>query len=233
MRTPIRMPLAPALALGAAIAALAAGVAAALDGDHAPHRGCRCAGAPAQASIAAQARLDAFVSVAKRIYRLEYDGTLVHATARRIAANQALLRALSGGRLAAARKLAGRPVLRHEVRVRVLRGSRVLVDVGLPFVVAGGQTDLRAADGSALGRLEVSIQDVIGFVRLVHRETGVQIVVRGGSGQLKTSLAAAARHPLPSSGPVTVAGRHYLVRSFAEPGFAGEQLTVWLLDRAR
>ena len=72
----------------------------------------------------------------------------------------------------------------HVVRLRVLAGSRSLVDVGGRFVSAGAQRELRTADGRPLGRLEASIQDVIGFVKLVHRRSGAQAVVRGNHGHV-------------------------------------------------
>jgi hypothetical protein len=79
--------------------------------------------------------------------------------------------------------------------------------------------------------IEASMQDVIGYVKLVHRLTGVQLIVRGAPGHVESSLAAAARAPLPASGDATIAGQDYVVRSFRERGFGGESLEVWLLIR--
>jgi hypothetical protein len=36
---------------------------------------------------------------------------------------------------------------------------------------------------------------------------------------------------LPARGPVTIAGRRYLVRSFHETALAGEPVTVWILRK--
>ena len=83
--------------------------------------------------------------------------------------------------------------------------------------------------GRALGTLLVSLQDVTGFVKLVHRRTGAEVLVRGASGHVRTSLAAAASVRLPMSGRVTIAGRGYFVRSFIEIGWGKEPLTVWIL----
>jgi hypothetical protein len=72
------------------------------------------------------------------------------------------------------------------------------------------------------------MQDVIGYVKLVHRLTGAQIVVRGQGGHVESSIAAAPA-ALPAAGTTTIAGHPYVVRSFSETGFAGEPLTVWIL----
>src|SRR2546428_752741 len=61
---------------------------------------------------------------------------------------------------------------KHVVRLAVVRRGRTLVDVGGAFVVAPARRELRAASGADLGRLEASMQDVIGYVKLVHRLTG-------------------------------------------------------------
>ena len=120
----------------------------------------------------------------------------------------------------------------HVTRISVLRGPRVLANATLnsdgTYVVAPARREL-AVHGRQVGTLLVSIQDVTGFVKLVHRRTGAEVVVRGGSGQVRESLSAAARARLPASGGVRIAGHNYLVRSFRERGWGGEPLTVWVL----
>ena len=120
----------------------------------------------------------------------------------------------------------------HVTRISVLRGPRVLANATLNsdgvFVVAPAVRELRL-HGRRLGTLLVSIQDVTGFVKLVHRRTGAEVVVRGGSGQVRESLSAAGRARLPASGGVRIAGHNYLVRSFRELGWGGEPLAVWVL----
>lgn len=114
----------------------------------------------------------------------------------------------------------------HITGIRIVRGSRVLGDAHLPFVVGGTLRPFRRAPGD---RIEISIQDILGYVSLVHRVTGAEVVVRGSSGQGLASLPAATRAVLPRSGRTQVAGRAYDVISFGEPGWAGEHLTIWLL----
>jgi hypothetical protein len=180
------------------------------------------------AMAAAGVRADTLVGVARRIYRQEADGAVGHAAVRRIARDPALLAALRSNRPAALRAAALRQLFnpgKHVVRLSVVRGARTLTDVGGRFVVAPAHLEL--------GRdvLEASMQDVVGYVKLVHRLTGAEVVVRGAPGHVESSLAAAAQAPLPASGDATIAGQTYVVRSFREPGYDGESLAVWVLSR--
>jgi hypothetical protein len=169
-----------------------------------------------------------------RIYHQEAAGPANASAFARIARLPGLLRGLATGDAALARRALHRQPVRHAVRARVVRGGRrVLVDVGLPFVIGGQPRPLVAPDGTDLGEMEVSVQDVIGFVKLVNRLTGVAVVVRGTVGHhAKSSLRAALRAALPASGPVVVAGRRYTVSSFRRPGFGGEELQAWILAPA-
>ena len=190
---------------------------------------CGCAGGR---TSAAAVRADTLVQVAQRIYREEAGGAVGRASARRIARDAALDRALAAGNGKALRAEALRQLFepgKHVVRLRVLRGDRVLTDVGGRFVVGDEAIELRASDGRDLGRLEISMQDVLGYRKLVNRLTGADVVVRGRSGRVESSLPAAARASLPGSGTVTLRGRTYVVSEFHENGFGGEPLSVWLL----
>jgi hypothetical protein len=182
------------------------------------------------AAVIAQARVDTLADIAKRLYFQEVYGAPNAAAFRRLSVRPGLVRGLETGNLVLARRTVNHVVVRHAVRERVTRGNRTLVDVGLRFVIAGQRHPLHAPDGTYLGRIEISIQDVIGFVRLFHRLTGADIAVRGWAVHAKSSLPTLPRFPLPRSGPVSVAGRAYFVSSFTRTGFAGEPLTVWILD---
>jgi hypothetical protein len=177
----------------------------------------------------AAVRADTLAGVARRIYSQEAGGAVGHAAVKRIARDRALLAALGSGNMAALRAAALRQLFnpgKHVVRLSVVRGGRTLTDVGGTFVVAPARRSLRGAV------LEASMQDVVGYVKLVHRLTGAQIVVRGAPGHVESSLAAAAASAsLPASGSTTIAGRSYVVRSFPEAGFGAESLQVWILTR--
>jgi hypothetical protein len=103
----------------------------------------------------------------------------------------------------------------------------VVVDAGVPFVVDGPHVTLPGGY-----TLRISIQDEIGFVRLIHRHHAVDVVVRGqGSGHVRSSLPAAATATLPRSGPTTIAGVRYDVRSFSRTALGGEPVQIWILGR--
>jgi hypothetical protein len=210
-------------------AALVAGAAVAIAGHFDRDRSHVPTTVRVRTGVAAQARADAFAEIARHIYDHEHAPVVGRSVVKHLDQDATLIRALQTGDRALIRAHARRTVIPHEVRVRIVRGSQVLTDVGLPFVVQGAQADLRAPDGADLGRVYVSIQDVIGFVKLISRQTGTEVVVRG-QGRVATSLSAVARAPLPSSGRARLAGRTYIVRSFKEADFIGKPLTVWVLD---
>jgi hypothetical protein len=193
--------------------------------------------APAAATAAASTPIDRLTATAKRRYAVEVHGGVAIGTLHRVGRDAGLRRALATGNAATVRAYVRqkfRPVWYHwhVSRVRIVNGSRVLADEGVPFVVAPSEMTLRSAGGRTLGRLQVSIQDEIGFVRYMHRNYPVDVVVRGqGAGHVRASLPAAANAKLPSRGPVTIAGRHYLVRSFHQTALAGEPVTVWILTK--
>jgi hypothetical protein len=189
---------------------------------------CGCTGSADVAAV----RADTLVGVAQRVYQQEIAGTVGRAAVRRIARDATLDRALAGGSAKAVRAEALRQLFmpgKHVVRLRLLRGDRVLTDVGGRFVVGEQAAELRTPDGRDLGRLEISMQDVLGYRKLVRRLTGADVVIRGSSGHVETSLPAAAAVSLPGSGTVSLRGRTYFVREFHEHGFGGEPLSVWLL----
>ena len=183
---------------------------------------------PARALIS-QTRADALAGVAKRIYFQEVYGSDDQSAFRVISALPNVINGIEKHRPAIARRKLDQVPVRHAVHERVTRGSRVLLDVGLKFVVAGQQHVFRDLRGNYIGRIEVSVQDVIGFVKLFHRLTGAEIIVYGSKGHAKSSLPVTSRLPLPPRGPVAVDGRNYYVSSFSRVGFAGEPLGVWIL----
>jgi hypothetical protein len=187
--------------------------------------GARAAAVP---SSPEQVRADTLAGVAKRIYHQEAGGEVGHAAVKRIARDRALLAALRTQDAPRLRAAALRQLFnpgKHVVRLSVRHGTSTLVNVGGTFVVSPAQRALPAG----LGVLEASMQDVIGYVKLVHRLSGAQIVVRGAAGHVESSLPSATNATLPASGQVTLAGRSYVVRSFPERGYDGEPLTVWVL----
>jgi hypothetical protein len=188
-------------------------------------------------SPAAARRARSQVRGAKLRYLIESRGSTIRADLRYIAHDSILLNALSAGDLAAARaevySLQHSQIVKHVTRIRVLRGSRVLID-GWPasFDVGGSERALRNSRGRSLGQLQITIQDIIGFIKLEHRLNATEVVVRGARGQVRTLLPAAKSVSLPQSGCKRVGGREYVVSSFKETSFTGEPLTIWLLTAA-
>jgi len=169
--------------------------------------------AGASSCAAPAAAMNAYVNVAQRIYSSERDGSAVRASLRRISHDPA---AMQGSRAELLRQLF-LPGF-HVVRLRVVRGARV-TDVGGRFVV----------DGPSVNGLTISIQDVLGYVKLVSKLTGQGVVVRGNPGHVVASSPAFSHAKLPSSGSVSIDGHEYLVGSFNERGFAGEPLRISIL----
>jgi hypothetical protein len=178
----------------------------------------------------ASSRAEQALIWARARYLTEARGRVIHADLRQIAGDMTLLGALSRGELHGALVAANRQLVRHVVRIRVLRGARVLVDANpSSFDVRGSGIELRAPNGTSLGRLQITVQDVIGFIKLTDKLTAADVVVRSDGGQLRTSLPGAAGSSLPASGCTRIGSRPYLVRSFRETSFTGEPLTIWLL----
>lgn len=179
-------------------------------------------------SSSAARRMRAVARAARYRYSQERVGLAVHVAFRRVERDGTLVRALEAGDLHGAQSRADALLVGHVVRIRILSGKHVLIDAnGGSFAVGGSLHQFRAR-GRSLGQMEVTIQDVVGYIKLVRKYDGADVVVRGSSGRVRSSLAVTPRG-LPASGCVTVAGRRYAVVSFAETGFAHEHLTVSLL----
>ena len=98
----------------------------------------------------------------------------------------------------------------HIVRLRVVAGG-VLADVGGPEVPAPVSGSLRA-HGRTLGRYVLSVQDDLGYVKLVTRFIGAPIdLYRNGSAVMGTLLPGAARA---DQGDVRGRGRAYVVSNW-------------------
>jgi len=193
----------------------------------------------AHAARTSTASIDQLTVIARRRYADEVGGLAVHRELRRIAHDPALIAALASGdqaRLEAYVRVQYQNVWYHEhvSRLRILRGSRVVIDRGVPFVVAPSQVALRDAGGQLAGTLQISMQDVIGFVRYMHRNHHVDVVARGNGGaHVCSSLPAADPAALPDRGRTRIAGKRYDVRSFRVLALDREPVKVWILAARR
>jgi hypothetical protein len=201
-----------------------------------------CAAAPTRARLTAspvpsrdaarQIRADAFATVASRLYAEEAKGRAGRRNAARIARDPRLIRALESDRPAAIRAAALRQLflpVKHVVRIRIVNHGRTLVDVGGAFVAGQESATMRSPRGRVLGRLDVSMQDILGLTKLERRFTGAQIVVHGNSRHVLATTPALTHLAIPKAGAVSTNGRRYVARSLRRTGFAGEPLRISVL----
>jgi hypothetical protein len=185
---------------------------------------------------AADRKIDSLLPTIETRYQEQVHGPAAVQALHSLATDPTLLRLLAEPNLSAARSYIhtqywGIWYHWHVSRMRIMRGSQTISTQGVPFVLPTIHTTMHAADGRSLGTVYVSMQDEIGFVRLMHREYPVQVVIRGSGGELRTSMYSAAFAKLPSSGSVRLGGQSYVVRSFHEPAWGGETVTIWILMR--
>jgi hypothetical protein len=129
------------------------------------------------AGAAAIAGVDA--TVAHGIYLGELRSKEVSADLAHVIDSQALLSALEGTDAAAVHSAVHTIVYTphwHIVRLRVLKAGHVLADVGGPDVIAPISGVLRR-NGRVLGSYVMSVQDDLGYVKLVTRFIGVPVDV--------------------------------------------------------
>jgi len=178
-----------------------------------------------------------FTAIARHQYNLEIHGGAAFAALHKVGRDPTLLRLLRSGNAGATRtyvrqRFSATWYHLHVSRMRILQGTRVVIETGVSFAVAPVQMTLRSG-GRPVGTLQVSIQDAIGFARLLHRHHPIQVVVRGQrAGHVVSSLPAAVQVRLPSAGTVSIAGQRYRVSSFREVAWDHERITVSVLHKS-
>jgi hypothetical protein len=203
--------------------------------------GCGQAGAAQPGAHSATRRaqpIDRITAAARALYAAQVAGPHSLVVLHRLGGDPNLLRLLASGNPGSVRAYVSQQYPRtwyhwHVSRMRISRGSQVVSEVGVRFVLPASQMALHASGGRTLGTLQVSMQDEIGFVRLMHRRYPVHVVVRGhGPKHLRASMRPAGLAKLPATGSIVLVGRRYLVRSFHELAWDGEPVTIWILLRA-
>ena len=211
---------ATARAPGGAAAAAAAALSSASGGS------ARLCGAEAPETLARTAGL-----VARRIYANELASAEVFHDKHQVESYGPLLSGLESGNRVAVSEAVRSLVYSHThvVRLRVTRGPNVLADVGGPQILAPVGGTLRRR-GRTLGRYLLSVQDDLGYVKLVSRFIGVPLVMRAGSQSLAIEGAVSPGPPtIPIHGPVSYRGRSYQAFSFAARAFPNAALRISLL----
>ncbi len=177
----------------------------------------------------AQARVETLGHVGERIYQEELHSPTVTSTLHHIESSSAFRRAVAAQDAAATRNAIvgffGEHI--HVVRVRVIVGGRLLVDVGGPFVLAPVHGTVHSG-GKVVGSFLWAIQDDAGYLRLAHLFTGADVLMRRGSEQVMGTLSPGPSS-VPARGPLSYHGRNYEAYSFTGEAFPSGPLRISLL----
>ena len=190
------------------------------------------AGRRACAGGAAQAKADALGAVAERLFDQERRSRRTRNVVSMIAHDPRFAHAVATDDPSALRGQIVRffrdPAL-HVVRIRAVTASGALVnDVGGPYVLAPASAAVRL-HGRIVGRVTASIQDDAGYIKLLRRFTGAQVLLRTAPGQVPGSSVSPGPARLPARGTVRLQGRPYRVFSFDAEAFPSGPLRVSLL----
>jgi hypothetical protein len=169
--------------------------------------------------------------VAKQIYYGEVSSSRTEADRRQVESNAPLLRAVAGDHQAATRAAVTQLVYSHThiVRLRVIRGSKVLADVGGPYVLAplGGTLRLH---GRVVGHYLLSVQDDLGYVKIETHFIGAPLVMRIGAKAVPVDgLLAPGPAAIPEHGPVSYRHVTYQAYSFDASAFPTGPLRISVL----
>jgi hypothetical protein len=139
------------------------------------------ASGPPCGSASARTVASVYDRVARRIYEGEVHSREVRADIAHITGSQELLSALSSADAQAVHKAVYSIVYAphwHIVRLRVTQHGGVLADVGGPYIIAPVSGSL-TVNGRRIGTYTMSVQDDVGYVKLVSRFIGVPIDLYG------------------------------------------------------
>jgi hypothetical protein len=192
------------------------------------HGAIRCAGSAVETHVATLGR------VGELIYREEAASPYVKATLRHIEADAGFQRAVAARDVAATRAaIVGFFAAHiHVVRVRVNvsepgGAQRFFYDLGGPYVLAPVPGTLRKR-GKVVGRFSFAIQDDAGYMKLAHRFTGADVLMRTASKQVMGTLNPGPAS-VPDRGSVSYRGRDYGAYSFTGEAFPSGPLRISLL----
>jgi diguanylate cyclase (GGDEF)-like protein len=118
-------------------------------------------------------------------------------------------------------------------RIRIEHAGHPFIDVGAKNATFPATRDLVDRAGAPYGALEVSTTGPRGYVALVKRVTGLDVIVSRAGMQLATTLPApiSPRTPLPAGdSKVELGGQRYRTATFGARGFDGRPITVSVLD---
>lgn len=177
------------------------------------------------------ARVAARQAAAINLYRVgqdQADAALVQ-----VGQDLALATALRAGDADRAQRRARTLLAQNALkRIVVTRGGRAFVDVGSSTATFPASRELTEADGSSIGRLQVSATGPRAYATLVRRVTGLDVIVTRDAKALANTLGTIAALPDLSGEPSTqtIGGKEYRTAAFPVPGFEGTQVQVAVLD---
>jgi hypothetical protein len=168
---------------------------------------------------------------AKQIYYGEVSSSRTEADRRQVEDYAPLLWAVAGDHQAATKAAVTKLVYSHThiVRLRVIRGSKLLADVGGPYVLAplGGTLRLH---GRVVGHYLLSVQDDLGYVKIETHFIGAPLVMRIGTKAVPVDgLLAPGPAAIPEHGPVKYRHVIYQAYSFNASAFPSGALRISVL----
>lgn len=170
-------------------------------------------------------------TVAERIYAAEVRSSETASDKRQIESYAPLLSAMQSGDHEAIKTAVHHLVYSHThiVRLRVSRGSELLYDEGGPYILAPIEGRLRL-HGKEVGHFVFSVQDDLGYVKLVTRFIGAPLILRTDTGQVPVEgLLSPGPDAIPDHGPVSYRGQEYEAYSFKAAAYPSGRLRVSLL----
>jgi len=184
------------------------------------------------ANTAAISAVDA--AAARHIYVDELQGGETRADIGHVTDSRALLTAMVGSNPAAIRAAVHGLVYAphwHIVRLRVLKAGKVLADVGGPYIIAPVTRTLRW-HGCTVGSYVMSVQDDVGFVKLVSRFIGAPIDIYRNGSFLMGTLKPAPR-VVSTGATVTIAGSAYRANVIQAEAFPSGSLEIAVFAKER
>ena len=170
--------------------------------------------------------------VGRNLIRAEAQGPTATQALKHAAGTPAFRRAIAAGDPTAVRAaIIGffRDSRFHIVRVRAWKGTRLITDVGGPYVLSPASAAIRGPGGQIVGRFMLSVQDDTGFIKLMHRFTGADVVLHAGATTVPGSNLSPGPPFAPGLQSVTYRGRRLRAYGFSAPAFPSGRLRVSLL----
>jgi hypothetical protein len=186
---------------------------------------------PACGSASAGVVLAIDNAIVHEIYENELGSAEVHTDLGHITASTQLASAVASGNAklikAATHAIVYKPHW-HIVRLRVLSTTgKVLADVGGPDIIAP-LTGQITYGGKVVGSFVTSVQDDLGYRKLVNAIVGVPVEIYRDGRPLMGSVTDPPSAP-PPSGPLTLAGVHYTVDAYDVAAFPSGRLRIAVL----